>query len=136
MYSLSDSSAEELSDSSSTAESESSTRSQLGLRAEDQSGSFSDDQSDLSVGDVSESSVQVDLAFSAKPLAYVFMKRVITGLYSIESDKQIDAVQMYDWLQKEFCKNHHIIHHWKMLMYDQKTNILTRVLHIMSITHK
>ena len=73
---------------------------------------------------------------TAKTLASTFMKRVTQGLYSIESDKQIDALQIYDWLQKEWSKNYKIVHQWKLLMYDEKEKILTRVLHILSTTQE
>ena len=75
-------------------------------------------------------------SLSAEVLASVFMKRVSQGLYSIESDKKIDALQMYDWLQEELNKNYDISLHWKILMHDEGRTIFTRVLHILSTTQE
>ena len=72
----------------------------------------------------------------AKASACACMNRVTQGLYSIESDKQTDALQMHDWLQKEWTKNYNIVHQWKLLMYDEKRKIFSRVMHILSTTQE
>ena len=92
----------------------------------------------MSEDSLSETSMEdLDRAeLTAKSLASVCMNRVTQGLYGIESDKQIDALHMYDWLPEEWSKNYNIMHQWKLLMYDTKIRILTRILHILGTTQK